>query len=84
MSTPYSDNKNIRTFKVDIIQDSDLVWHADKENRNISILEGEGWRFQRDNELPMVLSKGDKLKIPEGQIHRILKGTSDLVIKIEK
>ena len=84
MSKPYTDNKDIRTFKVDETQDSDLVWHADKENRNISILEGEGWRFQRDNELPMVLFKGDKLKIPEGQIHRILKGTSDLVIKIEK
>lgn len=84
MSTPYSDNKNIRTFKVDTIQDSDLVWHTDKENRVITILEGEGWRFQRDNELPIVLSKGDKLKIPEGQIHRILKGKTDLVIKIEK
>ena len=84
MSKPYTDNKDIRTFKVNEIQDSDLVWHADKENRIISIVEGEGWRFQRDNELPMYLSKGDKLKIPEGQIHRILKGTTDLVIKIEK
>ena len=84
MSIPYTDNRNIRTFKIDVIQDWDLVWHTDKENRVITILEGEGWRFQRDNELPMVLSKGDKLKIPEGQIHRILKGISDLVIKIEK
>ena len=84
MSKPYTDNKDIRTFKVDTIQDSDLVWHADKENRILYILEGEGWRFQRDNELPMYLSKGDKLKIPEGQIHRILKGRTDLVIKIEK
>ena len=83
MSDPYKDHDNIRVFKHDV-RDSDLVWHTDKENRVITILEGEGWRFQRDNELPMALSKGDKLKIPEGQIHRILKGTSDLVIKIEK
>ena len=83
MLDPYKDYDNIRVFKQDV-RDSDLVWHTDKENRVITILEGEGWRFQRDNELPMALSKGDKLKIPEGQIHRIFKGTSDLVIKIEK
>jgi len=83
MLDPYKDYDNIRVFKQDV-RDSDLVWHTDKENRVITILEGEGWRFQRDNELPMALSKGDKLKIPEGQIHRILKGKTDLVIKIEK
>jgi len=81
---PYIDHSNIRVFKIDLVKESELVWHQDKEDRFISILEGKGWRFQRDNELPMILSKGDKLKIPEGQIHRILKGTTDLVIKIEK
>jgi len=83
MSNPYTDQKNIRVFKHDV-RDSDLVWHTDKQNRVITILEGEGWRFQRDNELPMNLSKGDILIIPEGQIHRIHKGMTDLVIKIEK
>jgi len=84
MSNPYIDKNNIRVFKHKDISESDLVWHTDKENRLITVLEGEGWRFQRDNELPIELSKGDKLKIPEGQIHRILKGTTDLIIKIEK
>ena len=79
----YSDKHNIRTFSKDV-DEMELVWHTDKENRDITILEGEGWRFQRDNEIPMILSKGDKLHIPEGQIHRILKGNTDLVIKIEK
>jgi quercetin dioxygenase-like cupin family protein len=80
---PYSDQKNIRTFSKDV-DPMDLIWHTDKENRDILILEGEGWSFQRDNELPMELSKGDRLHIPEGQIHRIHKGATDLVIKIEK
>ena len=80
---PYSDQKNIRTFSKDV-DPMDLIWHTDKENRDIIILEGEGWSFQRDNELPMELSKGDRLHIPEGQIHRIHKGATDLVIKIEK
>ena len=80
---PYSDKENIRTFSKDV-DPEELIRHSDRENRHITILEGEGWKFQRDNELPMELSKGDKLFIPEGQIHRILKGTTDLVIKIEK
>lgn len=80
---PYKDQDDIRVFSQDIDEDL-LVWHTDKENRKITILEGKGWRFQRDNELPMHLSPGDKLTIPEGQIHRIHKGVSDLVIRIEK
>jgi len=80
---PYKDQENIRTFSKDV-NPMDLIWHTDKENRDITILEGEGWSFQRDNELPMELSKGDRLHIPEGQIHRIHKGITDLVIKIDK
>ena len=79
----YFDKDNIRRFSKDV-NSEELVWHSDKENRHITILEGEGWRFQRDNELPMELSKGDKLFIPEGQIHRVLKGHTDLVIQIDK
>jgi quercetin dioxygenase-like cupin family protein len=84
MSGPYMDYDNVRVFQLNKVDESDLVWHTDEENRLITVLEGEGWRFQRDNELPIELSKGDKLKIPEGQIHRILKGSTDLIIKIEK
>ena len=80
---PYSDRGNIRTFSKDTDEMS-LIWHTDRENRDITVLEGKDWKFQRDNELPMLLSKGDRLHIPEGQIHRILKGTTDLILKIEK
>jgi len=79
---PYSDQDSIRTFSKDV-DPSSLIWHTDKENRGITILEGEGWSFQRDNELPMKLSKGDRLHIPEGQIHRIHKGDTDLIIQID-
>ena len=80
---PYSDQDDIRIFSEEV-DPSNLVWHSDKENRRITILNGNGWSFQRDNELPMELSIGDVLVIPEGQVHRIHKGTNDLVIKIEK
>ena len=79
----YSDQDDIRIFSEEV-DPSNLVWHSTKENRRITILNGNGWAFQRDNEPPMELSIGDVLVIPEGQIHRIHKGNNDLVIKIEK
>ena len=60
----------------------DLVWHQDKEDRTIEILEGKGWAFQNDNELPLDISEGDRIFIPINKIHRLLKGTTDLKIKI--
>jgi quercetin dioxygenase-like cupin family protein len=46
------------------------------------ILEGKGWQFQRDNELPLELKIGDSIFIPRHQVHRVIKGETDLKIKI--
>ena len=78
---PYQDSSNIRLFSKDV-DPMDLVWHQDKEDRDIEVLEGEGWQIQFDNELPFELKKGDRIFITEGRIHRTLKGTTDLKIKI--
>ena len=78
---PYKDSSNIRVFSKDV-KPLELVWHKDDEDRNIEILEGKDWKFQFDNELPLSLVKGDRIFITEGRIHRILKGTTDLKIKI--
>ena len=78
---PYKNKGNVRTFSKNVNK-LELVWHQDKEDRNIEILEGEGWSFQRDNELPITLKKGDRIFITANQIHRILKGDTDLKIKI--
>ena len=48
---PYSHKNNIREFSKDV-NEMDLVWHQDKEDRKIEVLEGKGWKFQKDNELP--------------------------------
>ena len=53
---PYLDNSNIRTFSKDV-DPMDLIWHKDNEDRNIEILEGEGWKFQFDNELSIFYDK---------------------------
>jgi len=78
---PYKNKGNIRTFSKDV-DPMELVWHQDKEDRHIEVLVGEGWSIQMDDQLPLVLKKGDHIFISENQIHRVLKGTTDLKIKI--
>jgi quercetin dioxygenase-like cupin family protein len=78
---PYKDNFKIRTFSKDV-DPMDLIWHMDDEDRNIEILEGKGWKFQFDNELPLSLVKGDSIFITKHRIHRIHKGITDLKIRI--
>jgi quercetin dioxygenase-like cupin family protein len=78
---PYLDKGNIRTFSKDV-DPMELVWHQDDEDRTIEILEGKGWCIQRDNMLPRAMKKGETIFITKGEVHRILKGTTDLKIKI--
>lgn len=78
---PYTDNSNIRTFSKDV-NTMDLIWHMDDEDRNIEVLEGKGWKFQRDDELPLELTEGIRIFIPRHQVHRVIKGTTDLKIRI--
>ena len=78
---PYTDNSNIRTFSKDV-NTMDLIWHMDNEDRNIEVLEGKGWKFQRDDELPLDLTEGIRIFIPRHQVHRVIKGTTDLKIQI--
>lgn len=62
--------------------DDDLVWHRDDKNREVHIVEANGWKFQYDNKLPQPLNEGDVIYIKEGEWHRIIKGHGDLKIKI--
>lgn len=78
---PYKDSSNIRVFSKDV-EPLELVWHKDDEDRNIEILEGKGWKFQFDNELPLALTKGDRIFITKHRVHRVHKGKTDLKIKI--
>lgn len=75
------DNSHLREFKINI-DSTELVWHKDEKDRYITILEGEGWQFQKDNELPSTLQKGDIIFIPKETYHRVIKGSSNLLINI--
>jgi hypothetical protein len=78
---PYVDQSNLRIFDVNA-DDSQYVWHRDNEDRLIEIISGDGWRFQKENDLPWLLSKGMRFKINAQEYHRIIKGITDLKIRI--
>ena len=80
---PYWEDGDIREFDP-ARDDAEYVWHRDKEHRKITVLEGEGWQFQFNGNLPFELKYDHKFEIPQGMYHRIIKGKTDLVLKIEK
>jgi quercetin dioxygenase-like cupin family protein len=82
-NTPITQTSVIREFSSEV-DPMELVWHQDEEDRTIEILEGEGWQLQRDNELPLELKIGDTIFIPEYQVHRVIKGNTNLKIQITK
>ena len=73
----------IRTFSADV-DEMELIWHEDRENRVINVLEGNGWKFQFDEELPIEMTEGKSISILKGVIHRVIKGNGPLVIKLQK
>ena len=80
---PYEDEGDIRTFYSNVKSD-DLVWHRDLQNRKITVLEGQGWQFQFNGSLPMELKEDSRFMIPHGMYHRVIRGKTKLVLRIEK
>ena len=86
---PYIDehideNTWIRTFDPDVTNSEEYVWHRDKNDRFITVLEGEGWMFQFDDELPKNINITEMLFIPKMMYHRLIKGKTELRIKIHE
>lgn len=85
MSLPYketkiSDNTFIREFNQET-DSGEFMWHRDYEDRIIESIDNTDWLIQIDNELPKVI---DKVFIPMGVYHRLIKGTGDLKINLTK
>ena len=80
---PYSerrkDNLIVRTFSQDI-DEKELVWHRDRQDREVTVPEETDWQFQFDNELPQVLK--NTIFIPKNTYHRLIKGTGELNVHI--
>ena len=84
---PFTETKKgkvlIREFSQDVDK-MELIWHRDREDRTITILESKGWKLQMDNTLPVVLEEGKSYSIPKNTYHRVIKGEGRLIIELEK
>lgn len=72
-----------RTFKSNL-ENEDLKWHYDEEDRVMVVTHETDWMFQHDNQLPIKLETNIKYIIPKGEYHRLIKGNGDLEVKILK
>jgi len=78
--TKLSDNEFIREFS-QITDSGEFMWHRDRESRIVESIGDTDWMIQIDNELPKVI---DKVLIPMGVYHRLIKGSGDLKINLTK
>jgi len=83
---PYNDiqldeKTYVRTFNNDL-NESELVWHRDKKDRSVRVIDGEGWQFQFDDKLPFTLEHSQSYYVPKDVYHRVIAGSSQLVLEI--
>jgi hypothetical protein len=85
MNFPFEENKTegvyIRKFS-NVVDESELVWHRDKEDRIVESIGDTDWMIQLDNQLPISLT--DRVYIPKEIYHRVIKGSGELIVKIKK
>lgn len=77
----FSANTYQREFAENVDED-DLKWHYDEEDRLVESVEPTDWLIQMDNNLPQKFE--GQFFIPKGVYHRIIKGTQNCVVKIIK
>lgn len=76
-------NRIVRTFSPEVEED-ELVWHRDKRDRRVKIIKNEGWQFQEEDELPVILEVDTEIWIPKESWHRVIKGNGNLIVEIEE
>ena len=77
----YDNGSTIRTFDSSV-PNEELVWHRDKKDREITVLNGEDWKIQFENNIPEKLMKGKLYKIKAMEYHRLIKGNKGLTLRI--
>lgn len=84
---PYSEEENgnivRRTFSSDV-SEQELTWHRDHEDRVVLPINENDWFIQMDNELPKKLDINEEYFIPKNTYHRVIKGSTDLMVEVIK
>ena len=60
-----------------------LNYHTDLDPRKVTVISGSGWKFVFKDEENIEMEPGVEIFIPSGKAHKIIKGTTDLVVDIE-
>jgi hypothetical protein len=83
MDKPYQElrtfNTILRKFTEDI-DEHELVWHRDRRDRKVEVLNNTNWMVQLEDEIPQQLKQ--TIFIPKNTYHRLIKGTGDLDLRI--
>jgi len=86
MELPFKETKiSENTFIREFFQETDsgeYYWHRDREDRIVESIGKTDWMIQFDNELPRLIE--NSIFIPMGVYHRVIKGTGNLKIKLQK
>lgn len=73
-----------RNFMSTLLEE-ELDWHMDREDRELYVVEGDGWYLQIENEIPQLMQKDSVFKIPKETWHRIInKNNVNLIINVRK
>ena len=87
MSLPFEqyikEDKMVRVFTPEVPAD-ELKWHQDLRDRIVTVVESGGWKFQKENELPIKLIDNMQFKIQKFDWHRVIKGTGNLIVEIKE
>ena len=59
------------------------TYHMDMEERKVTVISGEGWKFQYEGKSEIDLTQDLVITIPAMKSHKIKIGTTDLVVTIE-
>jgi hypothetical protein len=76
-----NDNVSIRLFTFDV-EVEELKWHFDEDDRMIESIGETDWLFQFDDHFPEKINK--PIRIEKGKWHRLIKGTGDLSLRINR
>lgn len=87
MKFPFEQTKTIegliRTFSGDV-DEEELVWHRDHDDREITVIRSNGWYLQMDDELPVLMRPGSVFQIPREKWHRVIRrGNDELIVEIK-
>ena len=77
-------NNNVFEKKIPLtsLDHIELDWHTDTKNRFMQVLEGVGWKFQFKDEPAREVGPGTTMHINKTCIHRLIKGSTDLKVRI--